>query len=203
MRAKLALLAEQRRLEGELSDIAQSAGLGEHGAQRLGAGEGEDAARAGLGVAGVLEQGLAARGEPGEGQRVAPGVGVGGGGGMGVAPALRQHAEQGGALGPGLQHAAGAAVEEEEVVGGAGGGVGLAQGDAWAGVEVERGAVLHDPACGGEGGVDQPPGAGFRRGRAIHAREGNTGRAGGEMARLWGRYRDVARSRANRPLLTH
>ena len=53
--------------------------------------DGEDGARARLGVAGVLEQGFNAGRDIDEGQRVAP-VGVAGWRGLGVVGALANHA---------------------------------------------------------------------------------------------------------------
>ncbi len=49
-------------------------------------------------------------------------------------------------------------VEEEDVVGGADVGGVFADGDGRAGVEVELGAGLDDPAGGGELGVDRVAG---------------------------------------------
>lgn len=102
---------------------AQAAAGLEHGAQRFGPVRGEEAPRAGLGGARVLEQGLGAGGDADEGQWVGPG-GIAGWCGAGVVGALVHDAEERGAFRLGLEHAAGAAIKEQEVVGRAGSGGG-------------------------------------------------------------------------------
>ena len=83
---------------------------------------------------------------------------------MGVLAGLRLDAGQREANGLGLQRADGLLVDEEQVVRKAGRQRELTHGDALAPVEVARGVVLDQPACGREHGVDLDAGGGFRFG---------------------------------------
>jgi len=65
------------------------------------------------------------------------------------------------AFGLGLDDAAGLAGDEEQVVAGAGGELVLADGDADAGTEGHRGAILQEPTCQFEKLVDSVARGGF------------------------------------------
>ncbi len=130
--------------------------------------EGEDGARAGVGVALVAEVRLDTGGLVGEGQRIGPtlrdpflGVGVAGGllGDSGECSAdfLR------------LDDAERLAIDEEDVVGGTAHGLHLADGDATGGGEVNIFHILHSPARGAQLSVDGFTGGGFGCGHVVTA----------------------------------
>jgi hypothetical protein len=150
-----------------LQALAQGVRFLEPGVQGLRLVEGEQATGARVRIAGVAKQGLVAGGFIVEDQVIGP-----------TREMLRQlHHVFGGLLGNaaeghacllGLDDAGRLAADEQQVVAGAIGQRELAHGHAFAGVAVEVGVVLDDPARCGEQGVDLLSGALF--GSGGHAR---------------------------------
>lgn len=148
-------LAERSGVQrGEMPKAgAEGIGLLDEFEQVLGRVEGEDGARAGVGVALVAEVGFDAGGLVGEGQGIGPALGdpfVG----IGVAGGLLGDSGEGRAFFLGFDDAERLAIDEEDVVGGAAVGLHFADRDAAGGVEIERGDVLDRPARGTQEGVD-------------------------------------------------
>jgi hypothetical protein len=137
--------------------------------QEFGTVEGEQAARARLGIAVVRETCLGAgafvfeykAGPPGRDARLQCAE---------IFARLFLEAGEGDAFRLGCQHAAGLAVHIKHVVCGAGRDRELANGNAEAGTEIDLVAVLHRPAGRRKQFVDLLPGAGFggHRGRGFH-----------------------------------
>ena len=129
----------------------------------LGTVEGEDGPAARLGVEQVAEAGHLARADVDERKGPHRSLEVGRKS-RGVLLCLWLHAGQAVSIGLRLQHTARLAIDEEQVVDVtvAAGQRELADSDAAAGIEVEIGTVLDDPAGFRERGVDLVPGTPFR-----------------------------------------
>jgi hypothetical protein len=136
-----------------LQPSAQRAGLLQPGVQRGRLVEGEHAARAGRGVAGVAEVGFVAGALVVEHQRVGPARQVGRQAHQ-VAARLLGHAAERDAGLLGLDHAAGPAGDEQQVVAGAAGQLKLAHRHALGRVAVDVCRVLQHPAGGRQQRVD-------------------------------------------------
>jgi hypothetical protein len=125
--------------------------------------EGEDAARAGLRIADIAEEGLDAGGFVGEGNRLRAGEKVGEKirEAFAVVAGLLGDGGEGGAGFLGLDHAEGQAIDEEEIIAAAGRERDLAEGDAAGGGGVIGAIILDGPAGGDEESVDFFAGGGF------------------------------------------